>query len=128
MYIQAKRRQDLIRLVCLFAGIGRRGPRTAPAPPSRDLRPARARACDGLGRGRGGAMAVREGAAGPGGARDPGASPAPRRVAVGRPGQTRFHDVRDVQHVARFVSHETVQVAEQVRFYRGEHVSTILRR
>lgn len=68
----------------------------------------------GVGRRRGRAVAMREGTAGPGGARDPSAAPAPHRIAVHRPGETRFHDVRNVQHLARFVAHETVQVAEQV--------------
>lgn len=59
-------------------------------------------------------MAVREGAAGAGGASDPRATPAPDRLADDRPGETRFHDVRDVQHLACFVAYQTVQVAEQV--------------
>lgn len=68
----------------------------------------------GFERGRGRAVAMREGTARPGGARDPSAAPAPHRVADYRQDETRFHDVRNVQHLARFVAHETVQVTEQV--------------
>lgn len=69
----------------------------------------------GLRRRRGRAVAMREGAARPGGARDPRATSAPDRLADDRPGETRIHDVRDVQHLASLVAYKTVQVAEQVR-------------
>lgn len=61
-------------------------------------------------------MAVREGAAGPGGAGDPGPAPAPHRVAddLQQPVEARLDDVGDVQHLARLVSDQTVQVAQQV--------------
>jgi len=69
---------------------------------------------DGPGRRRGRAVAVRKSAAGPGGPRDPGTAPAPHRVADDKPGETRLHDVWNVQHLARVVADQTVEVAEQV--------------
>jgi len=59
-------------------------------------------------------MAVRESTARPGGPRDTGTAPAPHRVVDNKSGETRLHDVRDVQHLARVVSDQTVEVAEQV--------------
>lgn len=68
----------------------------------------------GLGRRRGGAVAMREGAARAGGARDTGAAPTPDRLADDQPGETGLHDVRDVQLLAGHVAHQAVQIAEQV--------------
>jgi len=59
-------------------------------------------------------MAVRESASRPGGPRDPGTAPAPHRVVDDKSGETRLHDVRDVQHLAGVVSDQTIEVAEQV--------------
>lgn len=57
---------------------------------------------------------MRARAAGHGGPRDPGPAPAPHRVVDDKPGETRLHDVRDVQHLARLVADQTVKVTKQV--------------
>lgn len=93
--------------MCLpFPGVGRRG---KIVPKCWCHRPD-----NGLGRGCGREMAMRAGAAGPGGPRDPGSASTSRRVVDHKSNETRLHDVRDVQHLARLVTDQTVKVAEQV--------------
>lgn len=70
---------------------------------------------DGFGRRRSGAMVMRESTAGLGGTSGQGAAPAPCRLVVGRPGQTRIHDIRNVQYMAGIFADQTGQVPKQVK-------------